>query len=232
MWEADGRVLELRLSGEGRPAALIECPTDLLPAAGQYLLGRAAHDEETALPSALFRSAGRVEQRHGGKIAFQTAPEMPESWAPGKALALDGPKGRGFSPPSAIKRLALAALGDTAERLLALLGKGVDTVLYCDLALPSLPAWVELLPTKDLADGLHWADYLALDLPAEKLPELPGLLGSRGFVEQSCPAQVLVHTDMPCGGVAECGICAICAGMGWKLACVDGPVFDLASLTS
>ena len=35
---------------------------------------------------------------------------------------------------------------------------------------------------------------------------------------------------MPCGGAAECGICAVPFGRGWKLACKDGPVFELNPL--
>jgi NAD(P)H-flavin reductase len=35
---------------------------------------------------------------------------------------------------------------------------------------------------------------------------------------------------MPCGGVADCGACAVETRLGWKLACEDGPVFDLIDL--
>jgi NAD(P)H-flavin reductase len=40
----------------------------------------------------------------------------------------------------------------------------------------------------------------------------------------------LVVAPMPCGGLAECGVCAVTTRRGWKLACKDGPVFDLGEL--
>jgi dihydroorotate dehydrogenase electron transfer subunit len=43
-------------------------------------------------------------------------------------------------------------------------------------------------------------------------------------------AQILIHTPVPCGGVAECGVCAVTSKSGWKLACRDGPVFDWREL--
>ena len=44
-------------------------------------------------------------------------------------------------------------------------------------------------------------------------------------------AQALIVTPMPCGGIAECGVCAVTVRRGWKMACKDGPVFDLKELT-
>jgi NAD(P)H-flavin reductase len=40
----------------------------------------------------------------------------------------------------------------------------------------------------------------------------------------------LILAPMPCAGLAECGACAVPARSGWKLACLDGPVFDLRAL--
>jgi dihydroorotate dehydrogenase electron transfer subunit len=40
-------------------------------------------------------------------------------------------------------------------------------------------------------------------------------------------AQVLVGTPIPCGGIADCGVCAVNTKSSWMLACEDGPVFDL-----
>jgi dihydroorotate dehydrogenase electron transfer subunit len=42
--------------------------------------------------------------------------------------------------------------------------------------------------------------------------------------------KALVMTPIPCGGIAECGACAVPAHRGWKLACRDGPVFNLNEL--
>jgi hypothetical protein len=35
---------------------------------------------------------------------------------------------------------------------------------------------------------------------------------------------------MPCAGLADCGVCAVELRRGWKLACKDGPVFDLRDI--
>jgi dihydroorotate dehydrogenase electron transfer subunit len=46
-----------------------------------------------------------------------------------------------------------------------------------------------------------------------------------------CPAQVLVTSPMPCGGIAECGVCALpLRKKGYVLTCKDGPVFNLNQL--
>lgn len=43
-------------------------------------------------------------------------------------------------------------------------------------------------------------------------------------------AQILVRVPMPCGALAECGVCAVRLRDGVALACDDGPVFDLRLL--
>jgi ferredoxin len=45
-----------------------------------------------------------------------------------------------------------------------------------------------------------------------------------------CEGQMLIHTPVPCGGMADCGICAVTLRSGWKLACKEGPVFDWKAL--
>ena len=43
-------------------------------------------------------------------------------------------------------------------------------------------------------------------------------------------AQVLVRTPLPCGGIAACGVCAVHltgSSRDYRLACKDGPVFQL-----
>ena len=44
------------------------------------------------------------------------------------------------------------------------------------------------------------------------------------------PAQALVLGPMPCGGLADCGVCAVTTRSDWKLACKEGPVFDLEEI--
>jgi hypothetical protein len=86
---------------------------------------------------------------------------------------------------------------------------------------PGIPAEIEILPGPEPALG--WADYIAVDAPIEALPALHALR-----LEEKAPGatvQVLVAGPMPCG-FGVCGACAVAGRRGWKLACVDGPVFD------
>jgi hypothetical protein len=109
------------------------------------------------------------------------------------------------------------------------LAQGGDVALYCSSDLPDhLPLAVEVLPLNQLSQASAWADYLALDVPLEQICRscAPAWKSPKAAVIP-CPAEVLVTAPMPCGGIAECGVCAVHTTQGWRLACKDGPVFDL-----
>jgi dihydroorotate dehydrogenase electron transfer subunit len=89
-----------------------------------------------------------------------------------------------------------------------------------------LPLEIEILPIEGLADLLPWADYLVVDLPRESLPQLRRAMRLPADQRASIDVEVLLDTPTPCGGAAECGVCAVKTRRGWKLACKDGPVFD------
>ena len=225
-----GQLAELYLDSD-RAAARLSCPAELVPAPGQYLL---AHDaSDSPLPVPIF-AAGAAP---GG---FLTAPPLPASWTPGVPLHLRGPLGRGFSLPVSARLVALIALDDSPARLLALLppalAQGAAVTLVCGSPPQELPAEVEVQPLAALEDVCTWADYLAVDVERASLPGLRVRLGwsdqlkARAERNWIAEAQVLVRTPMPCGGVAECGVCAVLTHHGWAMACKDGPVFDLSEL--
>ena len=110
------------------------------------------------------------------------------------------------------------------------LGQGASVALVSALDLPELPPEVEVQPVSALAEVVGWADYLAIDSPRETLPELRKMLGIGKQAGAAFDAQVLVFTSMPCGAMADCGVCAVTVRRGWKMACKDGPVFDLDKL--
>ncbi len=225
---ATSKILEMRLVGEGLVGARLSCPANLRPEAGQYLLASAPEDENEPLPAVLFPSG-----RAGDDLLV--APPLPGSWTAGMEVWLRGPLGKGFSLPSTARRVALGGLDSCVHRLLPLvsrgLAQGADVALYCDSAVPfDLPLAVEVLPLAQLPGAPTWADYLALDLPFARLPQLNRLLGLEHGQRCSCVAEVLVSTPMPCGGLAECGACAVRTTGGWRLACKDGPVFGLEIL--
>lgn len=226
MIEAAIQLLEVQLAGAGLVSGTIPSPPRLAVKPGQYLLAHAPGLPET-LPSVLFPS--RI-----AKDEITLAPPLPPAWQPGTALNLRGPLGKGFHLPSAARRVALAALDAHPFRLLPLiapaLAQGTEIALFTPLIPPGLPPEVEVLPIHALQEAPAWADYLAIDLPQAALPGLQTRLGLKPGRSLACAAEVLLLADMPCGGLAECGVCAVKTHTGWRYACKDGPVFDFATL--
>jgi hypothetical protein len=219
----DGRVREVRLGPAGREA-WIECPPGAIPEPGQYLAAFSLESSNEPLPAVLFPQAL-------AEWGFLVASPVPRAWEPGESLILRGPLGNGFHLPLHANHLILAALGDTAGRLLPLLtqalARGCSVALCTDCPLPVLPVAVEIYPLSSLVEILPWAEYLALDLPLTALHSLCGKLEESGTVP---PAQALLSTAMPCAGIAACGACAVSGLNAPKLTCEDGPVFNLRDL--
>jgi Iron-sulfur cluster binding domain of dihydroorotate dehydrogenase B len=222
-----GRVIEIRLEKGRHMEPLVACPAGAIPHAGQYLLASDLDDPEAVLGTPLFA----VEK---SKQGFWATPLSPATWGPGTNLDLVGPLGHGFDLPRNIQRLGLVALGETVSRLMPLVHQTAQThagmTLFTDLTLPMLPTALEVSPLASLKEALDWPDFMALDVPLTRLAELRSVLGPLDVSNGAglpCPAQVLVTTPTPCAGMAQCGACAVPALRGWKLACEDGPVFDL-----
>lgn len=218
-----GKVVATQLNSDGGVAARIACPAKAIPAAGRYLL---ASGPGAILPVALFL----VEK---ASRDFLAAPPIPENWVPGTSLRLYGPLGHGFTLPENLNRLALAAFGKNISRLVPLLSQALkhntSVAVFTMAALPQLPSAVEINPLENLPEALTWADFLAVDLPLGDMPRWQNLVGSPPGT-LPCPGQVLVSTPMSCGGIADCGVCALRTQRSWKLACKQGPVFDLNKL--
>lgn len=223
----EGRVKEIRLDSTIGRAAWITCPTGAIPAAGQYILAHNLDDEFAELGVWLF--PGKINAD-----GFLALPPIPASWSPGTRLELWGPNGLGFKLPDRVQRLGLAALGDTIARLLPLIEAAVSfdcsVTLFSDAPLVQLLPSVEVYPLGLLPEALTWAEFMALDVPHARLPDLRAVLGIPSNHELPCPSQVLVFTSMPCSGLGDCGVCAVSARRGWKLVCRDGPVFPLETL--
>lgn len=221
MRSADAQIVEIYLDGNLR----IVCPPDLTPAPGQYLL---AHDGSDApLPVPIFSAAATAD-------GFLAAPPLPAAWTPGAQLHLRGPLGHGFALPVSSRRVALLAWDDSPARLLGLLpmalAQGAAVTLVCESSPRDLSADVEVHPLAALEEVCQWTDFLAVDVGRESLPGLMSRLGVREQAGAKYDAQVLIRTDMPCGALAECGVCAVRFRHAWKMACKDGPVFDLKEL--
>jgi dihydroorotate dehydrogenase electron transfer subunit len=219
---AKGCIDEIYL--DGRRAARLTCPPALVPAPGQYLLAHAAADPASPLANPIF-AAGICP---GG---FYAAPPLPDNWLPGTELTLRGPRGHGFSLPAAARFVALAAFGGTCARLLALLepalAQKAAVVLLTDDPPDGLPSAVEISPLSALPETASWADYLAIDIPRAAIPDIQKPAQQLSHIGY---AQVLIETPIPCGGIGECSLCAVSLRKGYRLACQDGPVFDLKAI--
>jgi NAD(P)H-flavin reductase len=232
MHTGKGQVLELLLE-DGTRYMRISCPQTMVPSPGQYLL--AGDGSDAPLPVPLFYTDSAPQ----GFIA--AAPAL-NSWDPGLELRLRGPLGRGFTLPFGARKIGLIAFDASPARLKGLvqpaLKQDAAIVLVCDSSPDNLPDDVEVQPMSAVSDVVEWADYVACDITRESLPQmrerlmdLNRLMIGKARVEQSRNnVQILIHTPVPCGGVAECGACAVTLKSGWKLACKDGPVFDWSEL--
>ena len=219
-----GQVFELLLEA-GNRYARISCPPNLIPSPGQYLL--AGDGSDAALPVPLFHTDSASQ-------GFITSAPIPESWNPGTELYLRGPLGHGFDFPLSARKVGLISFDDSLARLRGLirpaLKQAAAVALVCESNPEYLPDEVEVHPLSALQAIVEWSDYLACDAKRENLDQVQERLGRLGKVMTGKEVQVLVHTPVPCGGIAECGVCAVKLRSNWKMACKDGPVFDWAEL--
>ena len=238
MQNSKGKITEI-MAGFGKSVSLkIDCLPDLIPDPGAYLLAHREGESHAPLAVPLFR--GGMPDSEETNPVLQSTANLPSTWGPGAVLSLRGPLGHGFAPPDEIDHLALATLGEGLERLLPLsrpeLDSGADVAIFTPEPLPAefltfLPPAIEVHPLTALPESFAWADFLALELPRQVLPDLRSILGLPPHMQIPCPAQALITTPMPCGGMGDCGACAVPARRGYKLACKDGPVFDLNQLS-
>jgi NAD(P)H-flavin reductase len=222
MHKGMGRIVEL-LFDDGYRYARIACPERLIPRPGQYLL--ASHGSDSILPVPIFHTDPAPQGFIGS---------APEGWKPGDVLALRGPLGRGFSLPASARQVSLIAFDGPPARLKGLIASALrqnaSVVMLSDASAEHLPAEVEIQPISALGDILQWADFAAFDVEREHLMNLMQELEGLKSKSLLHGAQVLVHTSMPCGGLADCGVCALTMKSGWKLICTEGPVFDLSEI--
>mgnify|MGYP001035983714 CR=1 FL=1 len=202
---------------------ILDIPPQAWPEPGQYLPCQKQGED---LSVNLFRVF------NGSDLRLSLAP-LPESWQPGDMIAAQAPHGRGFTLPRTARRIGLLTFSQSPLRLLNLIGPALAQSAAVSLfsqsplhdnVLIRLPASVEVAPLSSLADNLGWPDVLFADIQRQEIETLSQFLGERQF---SFEGQVLVHTRMPCRGLGECGICAVKTRRGWRLACVEGPVFPL-----
>ena len=223
MQTGKGRVTELILR-DRLLHARISCDAALVPLPGQYLL--VSDGSDLVLPVPVFHTDSSPD-------GFIGAP-APKIWLPGTELFLRGPLGRGFTLPSSMTKVCLVAFDDTFARLRGLIrpalirSPAIAVVSY--LSVDNLPDEIELHPITSLEEVLAWADYIAFDIARENLGGFLERLGRMNQTSTWKAAEIFVRTPLLCGGIADCGVCAVPIKSGWRLACNDGPVFGLKDL--
>jgi hypothetical protein len=229
-----GIIQVIQIDENGDRSARVDSPAPFYQGPGKYILAFNPGDLDAALgiplfPVGLCRSQDKMEKPALGPI--------PSTWTPGTRFNFWGPLGRGFNPPANVQRLALAAFGGTTARLQPLISPAIQS--KADIAIFSneknqkdhLPTAVEIHPLSSLAENLSWPSYLAIDIPLDQLPNLRSVLNLNPQDRIPIATQVLVQVPMPCSGIADCGACAVPTRKNsYKLACKDGPVFDINEL--
>ena len=166
---------------------------------------------------------------------------------PGDAVSLLGPLGKGIAAASGVRNLLLAANGvDVAPLLLlaertaaqrsitVLLGSTESEVGYPAALLPPEVEALSIAGGPDgqaLADAVAehaaWADQVVVAGSEALLARVASLLRSR-LLRRTVTAMLI--TPLPCGT----GVCNGCAVQtrrrGLRLACLDGPAFELRDL--
>jgi dihydroorotate dehydrogenase electron transfer subunit len=170
---------------------------------------------------------------------------------PGQRLQVTGPLGRPLSFASSVRSLLLVAEGigvaplvwcsdeetDRGRSVTLLLGAASAADLY---PLDLVRSEVEVLvATEDGSAGsrgsvrslvpeyMVWADQIVVAGP-DRLYETLAVMLRRALWRRPCT--VLTNAQMPCG-TGVCGMCGMATRRkGVKLACFDGPAFELRDL--
>ena len=238
----EGQLHEIYLDSGAR----IICSPELIPAPGQYLLAHARGSD--TIPAGGSPLAVPIFFSDSAPNGFRSAPLVNSTWLPGTRLNLRGPLGHGFSISASARKVALIAFDDSPARLRGLISialkQKAEIVLVCNSVVDELPEAIEVQPLQAMVDIFHWADYAAFDVRRENLHQLKEMLGRKEQTREPREAaaltvrlsltvskgQVLIRTAMPCGALAECGVCALTVKHEWKMVCKDGPVFDMNSI--
>jgi dihydroorotate dehydrogenase electron transfer subunit len=224
--------------------------------AGQFLMIRCASPgvSDPMLRRALFVAA--AEPALGQIALLFTADDIGLRWLtrcrPGEQIDILGPFGRPLGVDARTRTLLLVGEGPGLPALMLaareVLGRGGSATLIAAAPEPALlpPAWLlpgeieyqsgigqatELLADQTYRPAIAWADQLISALPIDQAPRLRDSIRAgrirwdRGF------ASVLLQQAIPCG-TGVCSACALDLRKGPRLACTDGPAFDLREVVA
>ncbi len=212
-------------------------------APGQHFLARATESLDPYLREPW------IPIRRSGSTSIVIERPAGVSYHPGQVISLLGPIGTPITLRETTRTLLLIAFEATPASMLMLaegaIGRGVSVTLALIGAargypLEALPAQIEVMRGSDGIDwpeqrgSLKWADQvIAVAPPPLDVARYSRLLEVvRAARVEIAPGYLLglFQPPMPCG-IGACGACMIrCVGRD-RLACVDGPAFDLTTVT-
>jgi NAD(P)H-flavin reductase len=217
------RVESVGLQADGGIVLSVTTPAQLKPRPGQPVLAL---------------QPGMNEPNRHALYPLETTPSgftctVPSDriWRAGDELDLLGPIGSGFAPPASARRWLLLSIEVNPGPLMPLIRRAAARAASVSLWASGMPT--DLPPDVEVATDLHsaldWADYLAICTSPSGLPGLRSLLGPSDGPLRQARVQTLIMGPMPCG-IGGCMACAVRLRRGWKLACLEGPVFPLDTL--
>ena len=225
----DGRLVEFQTSVRGMRRAIIQIETEIEWEAGTYFQVIDNTPIESSIPVTLYR--GGLESQTLSNLLY-IAPPFPDYWQLGTRVKLRGPLGTGFKVPLSARKIGLLAWGTSSEKLLPLiplvLKQKAEVVLLADTPTDNMPTEVEIGPLSQSKEILDWADFIAMDMGptySATIIKKPGFDPTSFSVGE---IQALFSQNMPCGGMAKCGVCQFqqAQGKNFQL-CEDGPVLRL-----
>ena len=253
--QTDARVRDVTPDSGPFTRVILDAP-EIAPllAAGRFVMA----DLGGYVRAPLFPAAPSTPAAEPGAFVVLVPPDHPlTTLRPEASVNLIGPLGHGFEVPPSTHHLLLAADTDHLPMLLPmalepsnagygpgiqvalLLSRGRAEALYPIQLLP--PALEVHLVTADgsaspfrslsavFPDLVRWADCICIAQDPVTYPALAELVRQVRVRPHACFAQALVVPAVACG-VGACQGCAVRVARSTKLACTDGPVFDLLEL--
>lgn len=130
----------------------------------------------------------------------------------------------GLAAGCAVAALLVGGVGDDVDSWLALLPAAVEVHSV------GSNAQADAGRLREAFDPLvRWADAVLAALDPSLYPALKGSVQDVRLEPAAFFAKALVVPPLPCG-VGACRGCAVSAKRGYRLACTDGPFFDLLEL--
>lgn len=163
------------------------------------------------------------------------AGSIPASWQPGSRLRLRGPLGGGFTLPRSVPRVACVSLDERVYTLIPLLYHAIGQaaeVVYCGENSPlRLPEQVEVFALHQWEEWWKWADYVAVQGTLSAAATFFKEVETKYSLDnRHKKLEVMIRQPIFCGGMAECGVCAVPIRKGWLLICQNGAVLDASQI--